>query len=190
VTFPRQLAPTVEPTREGVVFLEGALRGMEGIAVGRMTKSRRDKLYIDNAAWGPEVDSVESGYRVPVGPIHLFIGKIDGSEPEPDHAVPTEYASRLVASSTHAFVGFISGSTEPERSVENVEDDDSLELSDVDSYPSEGEYTDTGSIRPIGDNRLGGNPDECPYTPPLGSPLHTTIYMADTGVDESPSQEN
>ena len=56
---------------------------MVGIAVDRMTKSRRGKLYIDTAAWGLETDSVESGYQVSIGSIHLFIGRADGSEPEP-----------------------------------------------------------------------------------------------------------
>ena len=133
MTSPRQLAPTVGPTHEGVVFLEGALRGMEGIAVGRMMKSRRGKLYIDNAAWGPEADSVKSCYRVHVGSIHLFIGKIDGSEPEPDHDVPTEFASQLIAGFTHAFVGFMNGSPEPACSVETLVDVNSVELFDADS---------------------------------------------------------
>ena len=41
-----------------------------------MTKSHRDKLYIDDAGWGPEAGSIEYGYRVPFGGIHVFIGKI------------------------------------------------------------------------------------------------------------------
>ena len=181
MTFPRQLASTMGPTCEGVVLLERVLRGMEGIAVGRMTKSRHGKLYIDNASWGPETDSIESGYRVPVGSIHLFIGKIDRSEPESDHDVPTEFASWLIAGSSHAFVGFINGSPEPACSIETLVDDDSVELSDVDSHPSEGEYTDTGSIQPVSDDRLGGDSDyDGPHTPSLGMPLHFAIYMAGT----------
>jgi len=31
------------------MILEGKLKGLEGYAVGRMTKSRRGKLYIDDA---------------------------------------------------------------------------------------------------------------------------------------------
>ena len=49
-----------------------------------MTKSRRGKLYKDDDGWGPEADSIEYGHRVPFGGIHIFIGKIDGREPEPD----------------------------------------------------------------------------------------------------------
>ena len=41
-----------------------------------MTRSHRGKLYIDDAGWGPEAGSIEYGYRVPFGGIHVFIGKI------------------------------------------------------------------------------------------------------------------
>ena len=76
MTKPRQLAPTVGLSHDGFRFLEGRFEGLEGYAVGRMTKSRRGKLYIDDAGWGPEAGSVEYGYRVPFGSIHVFIGKI------------------------------------------------------------------------------------------------------------------
>ena len=65
-------------------FLKGRFSGMKGYAVGRMTKSRRGKIYIDDIGWGPEADSIEYGYRVPFGGNHVFIGKIGESEPEPD----------------------------------------------------------------------------------------------------------
>ena len=64
--------------------MKGNFTGIKGYAVGRMTKSHRDKLYIDNAGWGPEAGSIEYGYRVPFGEIHVFIGKIGESGPEPD----------------------------------------------------------------------------------------------------------
>ena len=63
-------------SQDGFRFLEGRFEGLKGYAVGRMTKSRRGKLYIDDAGWGPEAGSIEYGYRVPFGGIHLFIGKI------------------------------------------------------------------------------------------------------------------
>ena len=63
MTKPRQLAPTVGLSHDGFRFLEGRFEGLEGYAVGRMTKSRRGKLYIDDAGWGPEAGSVEYGYR-------------------------------------------------------------------------------------------------------------------------------
>ena len=57
---------------------------LKGYAVGRMTKSRRDKLYIDDAGWGPDAGSIEYGYRVPFGGIHIFVGKIGEPGPERD----------------------------------------------------------------------------------------------------------
>src|SRR4051812_1456718 len=92
--FPQQFLPTVGPTRKGVEIQEGAQGGMEGIIVGRMIRSRRDKLYIDTAEWGPEPDSFESGYRVPIRSIQVFIGPINRSEPEPDLDVPTKHSRR------------------------------------------------------------------------------------------------
>ena len=84
VTNPRQLAPTVGLSHDGFKFLKGSFEGLKGYAVGRMTKSRRGKLYIDDAGWGPEASSIEYGYRVPFGGIHVFIGKIGEPGPEPD----------------------------------------------------------------------------------------------------------
>ena len=86
MTNPRQLAPTVGLSHDGLTILEGKLKGLEGYAVGQMTKSRRGKIYIDDAGWGPEADSIEYGYRVPFGGIHVFIGKIGEPGPEPTSA--------------------------------------------------------------------------------------------------------
>ena len=58
MTIPRQLVPTVGPAHDGFKFLKGSFEGIKGYAVGRMTKSRRGKLYIDDAGWGPEVSSI------------------------------------------------------------------------------------------------------------------------------------
>ena len=49
-----------------------------------MTKSRRGKLYIDDAGWGPDADSIDYRYWVPFSGIHVFIGKIGEPSPEPD----------------------------------------------------------------------------------------------------------
>ena len=38
--------------------MKGNFEGLKGYAVGRMMKSHRGKLYIDNAGWGPEADSI------------------------------------------------------------------------------------------------------------------------------------
>ena len=84
MTIQRQLAPTVGPAHGGFEFLKGNFEGLKGYAVGRMTKSHRGKLYIDDEGWGPEADSIEYGYRVPFGRIHVFISRIGESGPEPD----------------------------------------------------------------------------------------------------------
>ena len=59
MTIPRQLAPTVGLAHGGFEFLKGSFEGLKGYTVGRMTKSRRGKLYIDDAGWGPEAGSIE-----------------------------------------------------------------------------------------------------------------------------------
>ena len=64
--FPRQLAPTVGLSHDGFEFLKGCSEGLKGYVISRMTKSRRDKLYIDDKGWGPEAGSIEYKYRVPL----------------------------------------------------------------------------------------------------------------------------
>ena len=76
MTIPRQLAPTMGPAHDGFEFLKGSFEGLKGYVVVRMTKSHRSKLYIDDEGWGPEAGSIEYGYQVPFGGIHVFIGKI------------------------------------------------------------------------------------------------------------------
>ena len=71
-------------SRDGFKFLKGNFEGLKGYAVGRMTKSRCGKLYINDAGWGPEAGSIEYGYRVSFDRIHVFIGKIGELGPEPD----------------------------------------------------------------------------------------------------------
>ena len=50
---------------DGFEFLKGSFVGLKGYAVGRMTKSHRGKLYIDDANWGPDAGSIAYGYKVP-----------------------------------------------------------------------------------------------------------------------------
>ena len=76
MTIPRQLASAVGLLHDGFEFLKGSFEGLKGYAVGRMTKSRRGKLYIDDASWGPDAGSIEYGYRVPFGGIHVFIARL------------------------------------------------------------------------------------------------------------------
>ena len=59
----------------GYQFLKGNFEGLKGYTMGRMTKSRCGKLYINDQGWGPEAGSIEYGYRVPFGGIHVFIGR-------------------------------------------------------------------------------------------------------------------
>ena len=56
--------------------MKGSFEGIKGYAVGRMTKSHCGKLYIDDARRGPEAGSIEYGYWVPFGEIHVFIGRM------------------------------------------------------------------------------------------------------------------
>ena len=84
VIIPRQLAPTVGLSHDGVEFLKGCSEGLKGYMISRMTKSHRGKHYIDDEGWGPEAGSIEYGYWVPFGGIHVFIGKIGEPGPEPD----------------------------------------------------------------------------------------------------------
>ena len=84
MTNPRQLAPTVGLSHDCFEFLNDSFDGLKGYVVGWMMKSHRGKLYIDDVGWGPEAGSIEYGYRVPFGGIHLFIDKIGEPGPEPD----------------------------------------------------------------------------------------------------------
>ena len=66
MTKPRQLAPTMGLLHDGFRFLEGRFEGLEGYAVGRMTKSRRGKLYIDDAGWAPRPAQLSTGTGSPL----------------------------------------------------------------------------------------------------------------------------
>ena len=102
MTNPRQLAPTVGLSHNAFEFLKGSFDGLKGYAVDRMTKSHHGMLYNDDAGWGPEAGSIEYGYRVPFGGIHVFIGKIGEPGPEPDictDLVETAQRARFARSS-------------------------------------------------------------------------------------------
>ena len=66
MTIPRQLAPTVGLSRDGFEFLKGNFEGLKGYAVGRMTKSHRGKLYIDDAGWAPRPAQSSTGTGSPL----------------------------------------------------------------------------------------------------------------------------
>ena len=127
MTIPRQLEPTVGLSHDGFKFLEGNFERIKGYVVGQMTKSRRGKLYMDDTGWGPKADSIEYGYRVPFGGIHVFIGKIGEPGSEPDictniiemaqHARPAWVWPTM----NRAFVGFIHGAESEDRSASGGE---------------------------------------------------------------------
>ena len=66
MTKPRQLAPTMGLSHDGFKFLEGRFEGLEGYVVVRMTKSRRGKLYIDDAGGGPRPAQLSMGTGSPL----------------------------------------------------------------------------------------------------------------------------
>ena len=115
MTIPRQLAPTVGLAHGGFEFLKGSFEGIKGYVVGWMTKSHCGKIYIDDAGWGPEAGSIEYGYRVPFGGIHVFIGKIGELGPESDTCTDlVEMAqraslARIQPTVKRAFVGCVHG---------------------------------------------------------------------------------
>ena len=133
--------------------MKGSFEGLKGYAVGRMTKSCRDKLYIDNAGWGPDAGSIEYGYRVPFGGIHVFIGRIVEPGPEPDNYtdfVETAQRTRKTQAQPvmrHAFVGCIHG----EELSGSEDGGETTALSDGDSSTGS-----TDSLYQVQDGALGG----------------------------------
>ena len=107
--------------------MKGSFEGLKGYAVGRITKSRRGKIYIDNEGWGPDAGSIEYGYRVPFGGIHVFVGKIGESELEPDACTNVIEKDRCAQPAKvqpawkHAFVGFVHGAGHEEGSMSGGE---------------------------------------------------------------------
>ena len=95
--------------------MKGSFAGLKGYAMGQMTKSRRGKIYIDDEGWGPDAGSIEYGYRVPFGGIHVFIGRISELGPKPENCTDlVETAQRARKTWTQpvmrrAFVGCIHG---------------------------------------------------------------------------------
>ena len=157
MTNPRQLAPTVGLSHDGFEFLKGSFEGLKGYAVGRMTKSRRGKLYIDDAGWGPEAGSIEYGYRVPFGGIHVFIGKIGEPGPEPDictdlvETAQRAQSARVKPAMKHAFVGVIHGGS--------YEDGLEFRGETVVYSGDESSTGETESLYQLQDGRIGGCSD-------------------------------
>ena len=178
MTIPRQLAPTVGPAHGGFEFLKGNFEGIKGYAVGRMTKSRRGKIYIDDAGWGPEAGSIEYRYWVPFGGIHVFIGKIGEPGLEPDictdiiETAQRARPARVQTTVKHALVGFIHGAEFEEGFVSGGE---TTIYSDGESSTGE-----TNSMYQLQDGRLGGYPDGDSILDPYEPPNRVAIFMAGT----------
>ena len=86
-----------------------------------MTKSRRGKIYIDDAGL------IEYEYRVPFGGIHVFIGRIGEPGPEPDictdiiETAQRARPARAQPTMKRAFVGCVHGGELSEGSVDGGE---------------------------------------------------------------------
>ena len=142
-----------------------------------MTKSRHGKLYIDNAGCGPEADSIEYGYRVPFGGIHVFISKIGEPAPEPDICTDIIEMARRASSSPvqpvarHVFIGAIHGSRYEDGP---VSDGETVVSSDDESSG------ETESLYQLQDGRIDGGSEgnSIPHSPDL--PNRAAIFMAGT----------
>src|SRR4051812_7637832 len=143
-----------------------------------MTKTRRGKLYIDDAGWGPEAGSVEYGYRVPFGGIHVFIGKIGEPGPEPDICTDlVETAQRARSAQVKpavkcAFVGVIHGGSYEDRP---ESDGETVIYSGDESSAGE-----TESLYQLQDGRIGGCSDGDSISDPSDLPNRVGILMGGT----------
>src|SRR3954464_15055158 len=178
VTNPRQLAPTMGLSHDGFKFLEGRFEGLEGYAVGRMTKTRRGKIYIDDAGWGPEAGSIEYGYRVPFGGIHVFIGKIGEPGPELDtctdliETAQRARPARVKPAVKRAFVGVIHGG--------NYEDGSASGGETVVYSGDESSTGETESLYQVQEGRIGGCSDGDSIPDPSDLPSRVGVFMAGT----------
>ena len=141
-----------------------------------MTKSRRGKLYIDDVGWGPEAGSIEYGYRVPFGGIHVFISKIGEPGPEPDictdlvETAQRASPARVKPAMKRAFVGCVHGiGSEPVSEVETAA------YSDGESSTGE-----TESLYQLQDGRTGGCSDGDSIPNPYEPSNRIAIFMAST----------
>ena len=145
--------------------MKGNFEGLKGYAVGRMTKSRRGKLYIDDANWGPDAGSIVYGYRVPFGGIHVFIGQIGEPGPEPDictdiiETTQPARPARAQPAVKRAFMGCIHGGGLSEGSISGGET----------AINSDGESStgETDSLYQLQDGRLRGCSDGNSISGPL-----------------------
>ena len=156
--------------------MKGSFAGLKGYAMGRMTKSQRGKLYIDDKGWGPEAGSIKYGYRVPFGGIHVFIVKIGGPGPEPDiytdlvETAQRASPARVKPAMKHAFIGCIHGiGSEP------VSEGETVIYSDDESSTGE-----TESLYQVQDGVFEGYSDGNSIPDLFEPPSRVAIFMAGT----------
>ena len=165
-------------SHDGFRFLEGRFEGLEGYAIGWITKSRRGKLYIDDAGWGPEASSIEYRNRVPLGSIHVFIGKIGEPGPEPDictdlvETAQRARSARVKPAMKRAFMGVIHGGS--------YEDGSESRGETVVYSGHESSTRETESLYQLQDGQIGGcsDGDSIPDTSDL--PNRVGIFMVGT----------
>ena len=144
--------------------------------MGRMTKSRRGKIYIDDAGWGPEADSIEYGYRVPFGGIHVLIGRIGESGPKPDvfpniiEPAQRARSARIQPAMKRVFVGAVHGVQAEDRSDSGGE---IVVYSDDESSSGE-----TESLYLLQDGRSEGVSDGDSIPDPFDPPNRVAVFMA------------
>ena len=166
------------PAHGGFEFLKGSFEGLKEYDVGQMTKSRRGKIYIDDEGWGPDAGSIEYGYRVPFGGIHVFIGRIGEPGPEPDNCTDlVETAQRVKPARVQTgmklvFVGCVHG----EELSEGPEDGGEM------AVPSDGDSStgSTDSLYQVQDGALGGCSDVLSIPDLCESPNWAGVFMAGT----------
>ena len=125
---------------------------------------------------GPEAGSIEYGYRVPFGGIHVFIGKIGEPGPEPDistdlvETAQRASPARVQPAMKRAFVGFIHGAE-----YEPVSDGETAIYSDGESSTGE-----TESLYQLQDGQIGGYSDGNSIPDPFEPPNRVAIFMDGT----------
>ena len=112
--------PTTVGTHRGAIarwfrVLRGQLRRTQGIRRGPDDQESSRQALHRRCRLGPEASSIEYGYRVPFGGIHVFIGKIGKPGLEPDictdlvETAQRARSARVKPAMKRAFVGVIHG---------------------------------------------------------------------------------